>query len=438
MRYDSNNHAFRCYNSVSSQPVYLYEKVPTFTKDIVGHGESSGWYLIASPLDGVVEVDKVTHMKDNSFDLYRFNQAAENEWENWKSQENNNGHYHFALEPGRGYLYANSEDVTLTFIGKPYNGDGVVTLSKTNGADFAGWNLVGNPFAETAYIQDDHSFYTMNNDGSSLVPSTSTSIEAMEGIFVLADEDGEELTFSTTDPETSNGKGLLSINVMEASDHRDGNSLIDRAIVRFDEGRQLPKFQLRKNSTKVYIPQGNMDYAIVSVGRDVARYVSTGVNEMPVNFKAEKDGTYALNFNSENVDFDYLHLIDNMTGADVDLLATNGGDAMKCKFDGVNRVSTYTFEAKTTDYESRFKLVFVSIGEDANGDNETFAFYSNGNWIIANEGEATLQVIDVTGHILSSETINGSVSKSINAAPGVYMIRLINGGNVKVQKVVIK
>jgi hypothetical protein len=72
----------------------------------------------------------------------------------------------------------------------------------------------------------------------------------------------------------------------------------------------------------------------------------------------------------------------------------------------------------------------------------TFAFYSNGNWIIANpwtgSGPATLQLIDVNGRILSSETINGSVSKPIHAAAGVYMLRLINGEDVRTQKIIIE
>ncbi|MBO7617993.1 MAG: T9SS type A sorting domain-containing protein, partial [Bacteroidales bacterium] len=48
------------------------------------------------------------------------------------------------------------------------------------------------------------------------------------------------------------------------------------------------------------------------------------------------------------------------------------------------------------------------------------------------------QVVDVTGRILKSETINGCANVNVNAAPGVYMLRLINGNNVKVQKVVVK
>ena len=98
-----------------------------------------------------------------------------------------------------------------------------------------------------------------------------------------------------------------------------------------------------------------------------------------------------------------------------------------------------SFNAKTTDYESRFKLVFSANSEDGPSTGSgPFAFYSNGNWIIANEGEATLQVIDINGRILSSETVNGSVSKAINAAPGVYVLRLINGDDVKTQKVVVR
>ena len=65
-----------------------------------------------------------------------------------------------------------------------------------------------------------------------------------------------------------------------------------------------------------------------------------------------------------------------MTGDDINLLSSAGFPLYK----GGQRHSTnpsYTFEAKTTDYASRFRLVY-SICGDANGDNETFAFISNG------------------------------------------------------------
>jgi hypothetical protein len=143
--------------------------------------------------------------------------------------------------------------------------------------------------------------------------------------------------------------------------------------------------------------------------------------EMPVNFRAAENGTYTLTINPEGVEMNYLHLIDNMTGMDIDLLQT----------------PSYTFEATTRDYESRFRLVFAGASTGSATD-DNFAFFSNGNLIINNDGNATLQVIDITGRIISSESVNGSVSTTLNATPGVYMLRLINGENVKVQKIVVR
>ena len=156
---------------------------------------------------------------------------------------------------------------------------------------------------------------------------------------------------------------------------------------------------------------------------------SNGQGEMPVNFRAKENGTYTISVNPEGVEMNYLHLIDNMTGADVDLLATNGGDAKHCV--------SYTFTAKTTDYESRFKLVF-SICEDANGDNEAFAFISNGNIIV--NGDGTLQIFDAMGRQLFSKelsTLNSKLS-TLNYKSGVYVLRLINGEKVRTQKMVIE
>ena len=42
---------------------------------------------------------------------------------------------------------------------------------------------------------------------------------------------------------------------------------------------------------------------------------------MLVNFKAEENGTYTISVDVDNVEMDYLHLIDNLTGDDIDLLA---------------------------------------------------------------------------------------------------------------------
>ena len=378
--------------------VLNFVTVETHTKDIIGYGNSNNgrYYLIASPI-GEVSPTEVGNMFKYDYDLYYFEQNPSDglEWINIKDGNTN-------LVPGKGYLYASQQDVTLTFYGPGFDGSGDVTLVK-NAPDnlvFEGWNLVGNPFAQTAYINKP--YYTTNPEGTEIISVTGNSVEPMEGVFVIADNHEEVMTFTTEEPAKSISQIALNVT------HNRGN-VIDRAIICFGESGQLPKFQLNPNSTKVYIPQNDKDYAVVS---------AEAQGEMPVSFRAAKNGSYTFNLSSENVDFAYLHLIDNMTGADVDLLQT----------------PSYTFEAKTTDYASRFKLVFAT----GDADEDNFVFNSNGTWVINNDGQAILQVLDVMGRILKCEQIEGCHSLNFNAAPGVYMFSLTKGNDVKVQKVVVK
>jgi hypothetical protein len=421
---------------------------PCITREIEGYGTSNGgWAFIASPVtadDGILPTAVGNIFSAAEYDLYRFNQSANKEWENYKAHTEG-----FVLENGKGYLYATKDTKTLAFMGDAFNmGTAPVTVSLVydGNAEFAGWNLVGNPFTVDAYVN--RPFYKMNTDGTGIVAvenydnyTTAQTIPACTGIVVKAENSGESVTFSTTAPELSApSNGNLQITLTQAVDSSDPDSrfaslrggttkqsrTLDNAIVSFNEGSQLGKFYFGEQDGNIYIQQGGKEYAIVSVsaGRDVARYVST---EIPINFKAKENGEYTITVNPEGVEMGYLHLIDNMTGADVDLLASNGGDA-------INRVSTYTFTAKTTDYESRFRLVFSVCG-DANDDDEAFAFINNGNIVI--NGEGMVQVVDVMGHILVSGDAMNRVSTG-GMVPGVYVLRLINGNDVRTQKIVIR
>jgi hypothetical protein len=400
---------------------------------VAGYGQGNGgWVLIASPLASDVNPEDVNGLCTNAFDLYRFNQGAELEWENWKSQANNDDHYHFDLENGRGYLYATQTDTILRFSGILYDGDGEVTLTKTGNVSFEGWNLIGNPFG-TAKTLGSKPFYRMNDLGTEIIATETSTVAAMEGIFVVANTNGETVTFAEPTRGDESEERII-INLCNNA------AVIDRAIVRLGEGETLPKFQMRDNSTKIYIPQGGEEYAIASVSRDVSRNVSSGkdipsvgdvsrnvsTNEVPVHFKASENGTYAISVNVDNMEMGYLHLIDNLTGADIDLL------------DVAHNVSTapsYTFTAKTTDYASRFRLVFAPVCGDADDDNEAFAFISNGNIIV--NGTGMLQVVDVMGRIIVSRDGVHTVSTT-GMTPGVYVLRLINENDIKVQKIVVR
>ena len=389
----------------------------TVKKAISAHSAAgqpvTGWKFIASPIvaaDGIAPTS-VANMADADFDLYKFNQEADLEWENYKKVGD---HYHFNLYNGQGYLYASKEGTTLNFMGFVNSSADVnVNLAYTEGVEFAGWNLVGNPYTFYAFLNKP--YYKMNDYGSAILATaqSSDSIAPCTGVMVHVDAVEQNVTFSKNAFRNAT-TGNLNIAVVQVNERGASTTTIDNAIVSFNEGSELPKFYFGNPNANLYIPQNDKEYAILS---------AEGQGEMPLNFRANADGQYTLTVNPEGVEMNYLHLIDNMTGNDIDLLQT----------------PSYSFNAKTTDYESRFRLVFAANNESGvSASSTTFAFYSNGNWMVNNEGEATLQVIDVMGRVLSNQTISGTAELSLNQQPGVYVLRLVNGNDVKTQKIVVR
>ena len=379
--------------------VYVGE---AFTKDINAYSGDGGYYLIASPV-GTVNPGNVLNMLSNNYDLYYFDQSQELEWRNVKQDGG------FNLISGTGYLYANSQNVALKFTGTPYSGDGEVPLTYDEKAQLKGWNLIGNPFGTSATL--DKPYYRLNTDGSALKTETEeTSIAAMEGVFVQATESGQKANF--TPVRRSESANVSKLNIMVT---RNRGVVEDNAIVRFDGGATLGKFQFRENSTKVYFTEEGRDYAIVN---------SEARGEMPIGFKAAENGTNTVSVDLANAgELGYLHLIDNLTGADVNLLQT----------------PSYTFDARKTDYASRFRLVF-SDGSDAIGDNGSFVFFNGSDWVVSCEERSTLQIVDMTGRVLYSAVCLGNAhTVSTQGFPaGVYVFRLVGGTHVKVQKAVIE
>ena len=403
----------------------------TMYKGIEGYGanydaetnNNGNYYFISTPhncsyFEQNTTFPYVLNVTDGEYDLYAFDPTQTLEWINYKNNPNH-ADFHTGDNTGlfflKGYLYANEDDTDLEYIGTVSSSlnnillTDLFTYNSASTDEFNGWRLVGNPYTCDAYISyvDDNGnalsadFYTMDNSNTYTLLSSSDALAPLTGAMINFSATGK-VQFSSEAPAKANRTGMINMNLVK------GNKTVDQARVRFGEGFNMQHMSFRSNSS-IYMPVDNNEYAVVYTEEQ---------GEMPVNFKAESNGSYTISFNTENVELGYLHLIDNMNGNDVDLLAN----------------PSYSFEAKTTDYESRFKLVFAT----SNSNDDAFAFYSNGSFVINNEGNATLQVIDINGRILKSESINGCTNLNVNAAQGIYMLRLVNGNDVKVQKVVVR
>ncbi len=134
------------------------------------------------------------------------------------------------------------------------------------------------------------------------------------------------------------------------------------------EGSGCSKFIFNPDTPKLFIPKGDKDYALA---------YTDGAKVMPLNFTYTKQGIYTLTFDTEAIECDYMHLIDNATGIDIDLFQT----------------PSYTFNSSDCNYATRFKIVFEE--QAANDIVDNFAYVSNGELII--NGTGTLQVFDILG-----------------------------------------
>ena len=389
----------------------------TVQKNIAGHDGSAenGWHFIASPMTNniIPSLGNGFLTEDSTkYDLYYYEEPT-HYWRNYK-QSGNNLNPHFSIEPEKGYLYANSIGTTLGMTGTLRPSNDAVTISglSLSEGDLAGFNLVGNPFA--CNVTTDRSAYVISGKNVVAYTGGTKVIAPCEGVIVQADAEHTSVTFTkamTASQTSQAGNGSLQAVLSQISSSLRGtkqSNVLDNAIITFNESSQLGKFYFGHQNANIYIPQDHEEYAIA---------FSEKQGEMPLNFKATQNGEYTITVNPENVEMAYLHLIDTLTGEDVDLLIS----------------PTYTFTAKTTDYASRFRLVFSANGNA--DDNNAFAFISNGNIIIT--GEGTLQIVDVMGHIVVSTDVARNVSTS-GMAPGVYVLRLINGNDVKMQKIVIR
>ena len=129
--------------------------VVTIEKNINGYGESTmanGYYLIGAPLnENVIKPADVPNLLAGDYDFYLFSQNQNDEWRNYKPK-------HFTyFELAKGYLYANKEDVTLSFTGPVFASQDEtwtypIDYNSSSTYSYKGYHTIANVFPCDAYL----------------------------------------------------------------------------------------------------------------------------------------------------------------------------------------------------------------------------------------------------------------------------------------------
>lgn len=394
----------------------------TFKKTIAtSTNEDAHWYTISSPVTNTVApaapgvtITSVSNLVNNdvTYNLYRYvENAATNQWESYNPGNHND---FVALLNGHGYLYRNNGQ-PLTFTGEVNVEDvevPVTAASSNNG--IKGFNLLGNPYSHDITLKhvktDENEYfyncYILSGEGSwtaGTLYDDETSIHPCQGFFVQANESATATISKNTQRGINANGDFIRFTVAN-------NEYKDVAYAIFDKGQDLTKINHRNAKIQqIYIPKDDENFAIATMADNNQSF--------NLNFKAMTMGQYTLSFKAKG-EFNYLHVIDRMTGEDIDMLLEG----------------EYSFIGSPQDNEARF---IVRLGYLPNYDNngaDIFAYQNGSDIIVSGEGE--LQIFDVMGRMVSTQNVSGTETISVNAQ-GVYIFRLV-GSEIKTQKIVVR
>lgn len=380
----------------------------------------------------------------------------------WHSDERivNNHHVHYHLPytengvsnvnednlvVGKGYMASISMMTYLQSHGKLNNGISSRTMTSV-GSDVRGWNLVGNPYhayldfdllAENGTIDPYYVIY--NADGYTGRPASAyiyypqggsnggeyadKYLHPHQGFFVNAKS--AELGFDevmTVARNTATSSAFRSwrpnyplVNLYLSSE----KGCNDVTVVEFHRpewGGATKHKELRQGNGYFYAYHEGNPYA--------ALFTKEGTERVPLWFEAKEDDVFTISWNTANGYFNSLYLIDNKTGVQYDMLENE----------------SYVFEGRKEDYASRFYITFncVDVEEHEEEIENSFAFFDGSEWVVT--GEGTLELIDLQGRVLNRWRLTGGQSRVSmpDVAKSMYLLKLVNSQETKVQKIISK
>ena len=378
----------------------------------------TGWQFIASPFTDAA-VSQFTNAGDE-YDLYKFDGRHENLTVEWRNHKDPEAQFETEFVSGRGYMASYESNTTATLSGT-FNSSTSITYPVTyqdiqeGEMHWPNFHLLGNPFTFNMDLSKLQTFHiatgvaVINNTGG-WDYLTSGSINVGDGFFVRTVGVNPSVSYSEGPTRSSDNNVTDNISIRISNSTSRDNVVLNFAGA---DNAGFPKLNaINEDVAYLYVVDNNERYGIFNYDKDV--------KEVPLSFEAQKMGNYTISVDAKG-EYETIVLVDRQTGIETNML-----------------LEDYKFTATTSKKENtdRF-IVRFTFKSDVETESKIFAYQSGDELIIEDEG--TVQLFDVTGRMLHISDVK-SRGERINVGQlnkAAYILRLVNGEGVKVQKVII-
>jgi len=407
------------------------------------------WYF-SSPVTGA------TKSAVNATDVYRYNEPTAT-WPTLAAED--------VLAVGQGYVANPSGNGVATFTGTIFDGTKDLSFTRTNAIAHSGFFLAGNPYPSylnwsaatkttmnpTVWYRSKHattgnyvfetynSLLSIGSDVSGRVPVTSY-IPPMQAFWVRISNESNTGAIEFTNAMRSHmditQNKFRSEAVQQVLRLRVSNGVNeDEAIVAFNSNasNDLDNFDSQKMSNnnltipEIFTVAGSEQLAINGMNA-----VSPNL-EMPLGFFTKSANKFSIRASQiSNFDADTrIILKDKLLNQEFDLT-----DA-----------SSYNFTSEVANTTDRFSILFKSasgatgLKNDVLADMKAFRNENNKiqiNYLGSISKDASYKIYSINGQLISNGAItsaNTVVAKSLNS--GIYLVKLMNEGNVLTTKVLV-
>ena len=386
-----------------AQVYHSYALETTIVRNIAG--TTSGWGTLSAP----TATGNVVFNTTGRHDFYKYEESANLEWVFVDVEENA-----YTMQPGRGYLYANKEDVVASFTGALNMDDVNYVLSctdKETDKELSGLNMIGNPFTHNINVNHldgeiAEAFYSVATNGA-WVPNVEESIAPLQAVLVQTDAKDTLTIKKTATRERGVSEGSLKINVANKNYN-------DVAYVLFKEGLGLSKIaHFNTEIPMVSVNVEGKEYAVATMNKEVT--------EIPVSFKAMTMGEYTISVEAQDVE-ETIYLTDKLTGERVNL-----------------NTDSYTFMATSNDNTDRFVLTKVLDTTGIEQNAECSVYVSNDEIRFNNlNGNLNVRIYDMLGRPVAEYNVFESATISTSSfETGMYILQMTDENGVRTQKVLV-